>query len=261
MRINAGHVSLWMMHNQLTNSIQRRGIIAEFLDAFPAVLGPRFWRRFRLMIGLIIVVAVLRSIVADWSTVASGSMIPTLLVGDHVLVNKLAYDLKVPFTTLHLASWRDPQRGDVIVFLSPTTGLRLVKRVIGVPGDIVEMRDDVLYLNGVAANALPADRAGVGPNGRQNDQDGTLLIERIGRSGIPHAIMESGNRLARRSIEPTRIAAGKYFVLGDNRDDSLDSRYFGTVDRRQILGRTHFVLVSIDDHFIPRLRRAFKTIP
>jgi len=239
----------------------RPGLLAEFLGAFPAVLGPRFWHRFRRVVGLIIVLAVLRSIAADWSTVASGSMVPTLLVGDRLLINKLAYDLKLPFTTLHLLNWGNPQRGELIVFLAPTSGLRLVKRVIGLPGDIVEMRDNVLYLNGVAAPAWPAGSAGTGQIDARNQQGATLLMERIGPWKIPHGIRESHNVLARRSIQPTRILAGEYFVLGDNRDDSFDSRYFGLVDRSQILGRTSLVLISLDDSYLPRLRRVLISVP
>src|SRR5664280_1818071 len=88
----------------------------------------------------------LKSSLAEWNYIPSGSMIPTLLPGDLVWVNKLAYDLKVPFTTRHLAEWGDPRRGDVAVFYSPADGLRLVKRVIGLPGEVVESRDDRLYI-------------------------------------------------------------------------------------------------------------------
>ena len=249
------------MPNQTINRPPNRGIATEFLDAFPAVLGPRFWPRLRRVVAVIVLLASLRSAVADWSTIGSGSMIPTFLVGDRVLVNKLAYDLKVPFTTLHLASWQNPRRGDVIVFLSPADGLHLVKRVIGVPGDIVEMRDDVLYLNGVAASTKSAELRNSAQDGGQGNQQFTLLMEQIQPSEIPHAIMESGNRFARRSIEPTLVPAGKYFVLGDNRDDSLDSRYFGPVDRSEVLGRTSLVLISMNEHYLPRLRRVFKTLP
>ena len=94
------------------------------------------------------IVAPLRSVVADWNDVPSGSMRPTILVGDRIWINKLAYDLKVPFSTMRLSTWSDPQRGDIIVFRSPADGKRLVKRVVAVPGDLVELRDDHLCING-----------------------------------------------------------------------------------------------------------------
>src|SRR5580692_12543008 len=88
---------------------------------------------------MLLVLFVLRSAVADWNDVPTGSMKPTIMEGDRVFVNKLAYDLKVPFTTWHLAEWGNPKRGDIVVFFSPKDGMRLVKRVIGLPGDTVDL--------------------------------------------------------------------------------------------------------------------------
>src|SRR5678809_645939 len=112
----------------------------------------RAWWRARLRPIVIIAVAVfcIRSSFADWNDVPSGSMKPTILEGDRVYVNKLAYDLKFPFTTWHLFEWANPQRGDIVVFYSPYDGKRLVKRVIGLPGDTIELSNDKLILNGVA---------------------------------------------------------------------------------------------------------------
>src|SRR5438094_8186949 len=98
-----------------------------------------FWRKEicpLLMLGL--VVCAIRSSLADWNDVPTGSMIPTILEGDRIFVNKLAYDLKVPFTTWHIAQWGDPKRGDIVVFYSPADGQRLVKRCVAVPGDVLE---------------------------------------------------------------------------------------------------------------------------
>ena len=92
----------------------------------------RWWRQeIRPLLILALVLFSIRSSLADWNDVPSGSMQPTILIGDRVFVNKLAYDLKVPFTTWHLAQWSNPQRGDIVVFYSPYDGARLVKRVIG----------------------------------------------------------------------------------------------------------------------------------
>src|SRR6185312_7692968 len=109
-----------------------------------------FWRAIKPMALLLVVVAPLKSAVVDWNWVPTGSMKPTILEGDLVLVNKLAYDLKVPFTTRHLAEWRQPARGEIVVFFSPKDDSRLVKRIVGLPGDTIELRDEVLYVNGVA---------------------------------------------------------------------------------------------------------------
>ena len=109
---------------------------------------PRVTRRWflelRSILVLALVVFAVRSSLADWNDVPSGSMKPTILEGDRVYVNKLAYDLKVPFTTLHLLEWGNPKRGDIVVFYSPYDGKRLVKRVIGLPSDTIELRDDAL---------------------------------------------------------------------------------------------------------------------
>src|SRR5215469_6073582 len=111
-------------------------------------LGARcrqWWRKeIRPFLFLALVVFAVRSSLADWNDVPTGSMKPTILEGDRVYVNKLAYDLKVPFTTWHLAQWDNPKRGEIVVFYSPYDGKRLVKRVIGLPGDNIELRNDNL---------------------------------------------------------------------------------------------------------------------
>src|SRR5678816_2624751 len=110
----------------------------------------RIWREWISPFALVaLIITPLKSAVADWNWVPTGSMKPSILEGELVFVNKLAYDLKVPFTTLHLSAWGNPARGDVVVFYSPKDGTRLVKRVVGLPGDTVELRDDVLFLNGI----------------------------------------------------------------------------------------------------------------
>src|ERR1700685_540530 len=123
------------------------------------VLARRWWHQdIRPLLILALVMFSVRSSLADWNLVPSGSMQPTILVGDRVLVNKLAYDLKVPFTTWHIAEWNNPQRGDIVVFFSPNDGTRLIKRVIGLPGDTVELQNDRLLING-----QPMDYTTLGP--------------------------------------------------------------------------------------------------
>jgi signal peptidase I len=129
-----------------------------------------------------------------------------------------------------------------------------------VPGDIVEMRDDVLYLNGLAANYRPFDAALAGP-AWQDPGENTLFTERIATSGIPHAIMENHRLPGCRTVKPIHIPPGKFFVMGDNRDDSFDSRYFGLVDRSQILGRSGYILISLNQYCLLRLRRMLQAFP
>src|SRR5580692_4040836 len=116
------------------------------------------WRNNKSLLVFLLLMFAVRSAIADWNDVPTGSMNPTIVQGDRVFVNKLAYDLKVPFTTWHLAQWSNPRRGDIAVFYSPADGIRLVKRVIGLPGDKIELTNDRLLINGqpLEYDALPA---------------------------------------------------------------------------------------------------------
>src|SRR5271154_6395059 len=105
------------------------------------------WRENKSLLVTVLILTAVRSAIADWNDVPTGSMNPTIVQGDRVFVNKLAYDLKVPFTTWHVAQWSNPKRGDIVVFFSPVDGTRLVKRVIGLPGDEIEMTNDRLLIN------------------------------------------------------------------------------------------------------------------
>ena len=109
------------------------------------------------LLVMVLVMFAFRSAIADWNDVPTGSMKPTIMEGDRVFVNKLAYDLKVPFTTWHLAQWGNPKRGDIVVFFSPADEQRLVKRVVGLPGDRIELVNDNLFVNGdrIAYEPLP----------------------------------------------------------------------------------------------------------
>lgn len=108
-----------------------------------------FWKGwgYSILVALIIATS-FKSAIADWNIVPTGSMKPTILEGDRIFVNKLAYDLKIPYTTLHIAEWGAPQRGDIVVFYSPADGRRLVKRVVGIPGDSIAMQNNQLIING-----------------------------------------------------------------------------------------------------------------
>ena len=205
----------------------------------------KFWRKeIRPLLILALILFSIRSSLADWNDVPSGSMRPTILEGDRIFVNKLAYDLKVPFTTTHLAEWGNPQRGDIVVFFSPHDEKRLVKRVVGLPGDTVELRNNTLVLNGRPVEYQPlaetllrdipaADRAGRVFAGEQ-------------LPGRTHAVTGNPSAPALRSFAPYRVPAGQYFMMGDNRDDSFDSRYWGAVERKRIVGRATAVVMSLD---------------
>ncbi len=196
----------------------------------------------------------LKSAVVDWNWVPSGSMKPTILEGDLVLVNKLAYDLKIPFTTRHLSQWGDPARGDIVVFFSPSDGERLVKRVVGLPGDTIELRDDVLVVNGVAQHYSVRDpRPFMGD--LFEDRHPIVAIESLG--ACDHYVMVLPGRMAMRSFGRVVVPRGRYFMMGDSRDNSNDSRYIGTVSRGAIVGRASAVIASFNPSrlLLPRVKR------
>jgi signal peptidase I len=185
-------------------------------------------------------------------------MNPTIVQGDRVFVNKLAYDLKVPYTTWHLAQWSNPKRGDVVVFFSPVDGQRLVKRVVGLPGDKVQLVNDELFINGQQSKyePLPADVGRDVPA----DHDGRRLYAEEKANGIPnHPVTILPQRPAMRGFGPVTVPPGKYFMMGDNRDNSYDSRFWGSVDRKRIVGRATMVVMSLDHqhYFEPRWNRFF----
>lgn len=200
-----------------------------------------------------------RLAIADWNPIPSGSMRPTLLEGDVVLVNRLAYDFKVPLTNLSLVKTGEPQRGDVITFSSPKDGVRFIKRLVALPGDVVEMRDEVLYVNGQAAEYLPVSSSeqdlGSGANV-------PALVAREQNLGANYAVQFLPQVRAMRSFPATRVPHDSYFFLGDNRDNSADSRYIGVVSRDLLIGKAHHILVSANilGNWLPRFDRTGQAI-
>ncbi len=219
-----------------------------------------FWSGwgFSLIVTLLIATS-FRSAVADLNDIPSGSMEPTILIGDRILVNKLAYDLKVPYTTWHLMKWSDPERGDIVIFLSPKDGKRLVKRVVGLPGDTVAMHENQLLINGRFVKYEPLDKE-LTDQIELNQQLHHLFFK---ESLAPnkHPVMLTPSSPSLDSFPPVNIPEGKYFMMGDNRDNSFDSRFFGFVDRKLIMGRAIKVLISRKGSFLhPRWGRFFRDL-
>lgn len=208
----------------------------------------------------LLLIAGAKSALADINYVPSGSMQPTILPGDVLFINKLAYDLRVPFTTTRLARWAEPARGDIVVCFAPDDGTRLVKRVIGLPGDTIELRRQQLLVNGqpAAYTALPATARGV----RDLAPAGAAVFAREQLGARPHAMMVFPGRPALRDFGPVRVPAGHCFLLGDNRDNSRDSRFFGFMPRAEIIGEAQAVVVSGDLNrwLRPRFNRFFTAL-
>jgi signal peptidase I len=206
------------------------------------------WRENRGFTLFIVLMVVFRSALADWNEVPTGSMKPTIIEGDRIFVNKLAYDLRIPFTHISIHRFADPGRGDIVVFDSKAAGMRLVKRVVGLPGDIVEMRDNRVTINGVAARYSDVERT----------PGAIFAVESYG--GMAHRIElapDGPGYLS--SFGPVRVPEGRYLVLGDNRDDSADSRVHGFVPREEIVGASKTVVISLDyqRYYLPRPHRLF----
>ena len=209
-----------------------------------------FWLEWlRPLIVVALVLFSFRSAVADWNDVPSGSMRPTVLEGERVFVNRIAYDLKVPFTTWRIAQWSDPVRGDIVVCHSPADGRLLLKRVVGVPGDKIELKDNRLIVNGTAATYRDLSIA---------DRDGAVMRESI--FNREHLVALGDGRSS--SYGPVVVEPQKYLLMGDNRDNSFDSRSFGFVSRVEILGRATRIVASVDPDrsFRPRFDRFLKPL-
>jgi signal peptidase I len=216
------------------------------------------YRNLALFLGLMFV---FRSAWADWMVVPTGSMNPTIIEGDRVLVDKHAFGLRVPFTRTHLTRGEDPARGDIVVFDSPADGTTLIKRVAAIPGDTIALDGERLIVNGVTARYAAADGSAIaGLPARTRAAAPLALLE----SGLtaPHRILLLPGRSAPSTMAPVTVPGGMYFMLGDNRDNSADSRYIGLVPRERIVGRARRVVLSLDpdDYYLPRLSRTLRAL-
>ena len=151
------------------------------------------WREYRGFAVFVVLMVIFRSALADWNVVPTGSMKPTIVEGDRILVNKLAYDFKIPLTHISLHKFADPGRGDIVVFDSRAADTRLVKRVIGLPGDIVEMRDNRLTINGIAARYSGVEYAADATFAIESYLDMSHRIE-LARTGVSRSVRSAPSR-------------------------------------------------------------------
>jgi len=194
---------------------------------------------FRVNRGLLIALAVIlfvRGSIVNQYLIPSGSMIPTLIVGDRVLVNRVAYDFKLPLMNTSLFRLGEPQRGDIVVFVNPSDGKVMIKRLIGIPGDEIQVDDGLVKLNGemtARLEELTEDFERATATYPEVMGDKKFFVQRL--------------RLAPKL--PTQsfvVGEGEYLMLGDNRDNSQDSRFWGLVPRELLIGRAFGILMSFD---------------
>ncbi|MCA9295807.1 MAG: signal peptidase I [Phycisphaerales bacterium] len=209
----------------------------------------------RPLLVIILVISTFRSAVADWNDVPSQSMEPTILTGDRIIVNRLAYDLKVPFTRYSIAEWGAPERGDIIIFEAPHNDVRMVKRVVGLPGDRITLISNRLYVNGSPVGLELAPPSLVDTEELADPLPHLYAEETIGSD--THLVMFQPSRASRHTMAAIDVPEGQFFVMGDNRDNSGDSRVFGLVPRDRIMGKVVGVAFSLDlNHgFAPRWDR------
>jgi signal peptidase I len=191
---------------------------------------------------VILIVFVLRSFIAEPFRIPSGSMLPTLNIGDFILVNKFSYGVRLPVANVKVVDLDDPARGDIMVFRFPhDPKMHFVKRVVGLPGDTVETRGGELFINGKRMKHT-ADGQYEFKNGYKRDVKLDKLVEDLG--GVEHDILIDRGR---RSQDIKQVVPdGHYFVMGDNRNYSNDSRYWGFVPDENVVGKAFFIWFAWD---------------
>ncbi|MCX5768466.1 MAG: signal peptidase I [Gemmatimonadetes bacterium] len=211
----------------------------------------RFWESFKSLAGTVAIFLVLRTFFIEAYRIPSGSMIPSLLIADWLFVNKAVFGPHVPFTSINLPGYAEPSRGDVVVFESPYQGDEaergedptptLVKRLIGMPGDTLYGREGVVYVNGIAQRQGYAS-----PEQTKGDPHYVSALfdwqKKIGLTASRFGAAPTQPELDHWG--PFIVPAGYYWMMGDNRYDSKDSRYWGFVPRRNLRGRPLFVYYS-----------------
>lgn len=223
-------------------------------------LKKNYFTEFLWVVGFILVFILIKTSFLGFFLIPSTSMLPNIIPGDRVMLNKLSYGLWLPFVKSPLIRWKSPDRGDVLFFNSPNSNETFVKRVIGIPGDTVSFHKGIVTINGEQVS-----QSYLGNSPYRYYQNSLIIEENKDLHLEPHLILMSD--------EPSKtyfesgtflVPPKKVFVLGDNRDSSVDSRVFGFVDEDALYGKAIFVLFSTtgDTGLFPEFRtdRFFKQI-
>ncbi len=222
---------------------------------------------FRALFLCFLAVVMVRANVVELFRIPSSSMLPTLTIGDHILVSKFNYGFMLPFSQWTLFRWAEPKRGEVIVFVYPKdTSLFYIKRVVGVPGDTIQIQGRRLLINGVeAVKQAVTDPGEIKVATDALPLKGTLFREEIG--AVSHLVQHTSRSEPEASAEDRYVVGpDEFFVMGDNRDDSYDSRSWGNVPRKYIRGKAQAIWLSVDHEANwastakYRWSRAFKSI-
>ncbi len=226
--------------NRMVQAIERGGGSAEEIKK--ARKEPVYVEYARAFFPVILLVFVVRSFVVEPFRIPSGSMLPSLLVGDFILVNKFAYGIRLPVLNKKIIGSGGPSRGDVMVFRFPEDpSINYIKRVVGLPGDRIVYKDKMVFINGKPMKQRDP-RPYVRPRSDRRMTDAIEVTEELGEVTHDILITDRANYRAMTYIVPDN----KYFVMGDNRDRSNDSRYWGYVPDENLVGRAFLVWFSLD---------------
>jgi signal peptidase I len=208
----------------------------------------KFLKEIKEIVLVFVVVFLFRSCFLNWYLIPSGSMLPSLKIGDHVVVNKLSYGIMLPFMETRIFSWDDPKKGDIVVFQGPSSegSQVLIKRVVATSGDRVSFENGVMMINGTATKeTLEMDRSILEDLGNNDDISDYFLILESGFSKYPHYILRKKNGGITSTENKTWVVPqGKVFCIGDNRDNSYDGRFWGFTDQKTIYGRAFLISYS-----------------
>jgi signal peptidase I len=190
---------------------------------------------------ILLLVFMLRSFLYEPFRIPSGSLEPTLQIGDFVLVNKFDYGVRIPVMHKKVVAYGEPKRGDIFVFrYPPNPSVNFIKRVIGLPGDHIQYLDKILYINGQKISQTYTG------NGVRVDEEGhnqDVIVKQEDLFGVKYNIYQNTNQ-ASDNFENITVPPGMYFAMGDNRDDSADSRYWGFVPEKNVVGKAVLVWMS-----------------
>ena len=231
--------AIWLLDGLLF-SRRRSGKASETGEASRDPLLVEYSKAF---FPVILIVFVLRSFIAEPFRIPSGSMLPTLNIGDFILVNKFSYGFRLPVVNQKVISISDPQRGDIMVFRFPhDPKMHFVKRVVGLPGDQIEYKSEKLYINGTLM-PQQADGKYDFKSGANRNQSLNRFIENL--ENVTHDILLDPRRSSSQALK-FDVPANQYFVMGDNRNYSNDSRYWGFVPDKNVVGKAFFIWFSWD---------------
>ena len=205
---------------------------------------------------IIFLVLTFRSMFFEPFRIPSGSMIPTLMIGDFILVNKFSYGLKIPFTDvvlgdksynpIYLLKRDGPKRGDVIVFKYPKDlSVNYIKRVVGLPGDTIEIRNKVVFVNDKALEPKEIDGKAIMEDMDDKFKGYNLKFYDVKTGDAKHVIQQDNDNYYKVDFDKITVPANSYFVMGDNRDFSYDARYWGFVKHEEVKGKAMFVWFSL----------------